>query len=391
MRNFMISVATVLVMLGLVFFGVSTWWERTVGHRDFSNPDVLPVVTVEPTQPGPLGDGGTPQPTDAPTQPPVAEPTEVPEGEQTLEPAELPTALPEESDDQTVLVTGDLDPARTEDPQDAARLGDVRNILLVGLDKRPGETVGRSDTMMILTLDNTNRCMKLTSLLRDMYVTIPDHGKTRINAAYVYGGAPLLLDTIEYNFGLRIDEYISVDFEALVDVVDQLGGVVMDVPSGLVRGINVSIYEYNSTHNRAQSADLVEAGDGQRLNGVQVQAYARCRQFTSDGDFGRTERQREVIERLIETAAQQSIPTLTKMAWDNLDKIETSLSITDIIGLIPMALDLKDSQLMQLRIPADDAYHDQIISGMAVLVPNLDRCTQDLYDFLAAAPSGESD
>ena len=119
----------------------------------------------------------------------------------------------------------------------------VTNILLVGTDGRPGEESSRSDSMMILTVDDVNKSLKLTSLARDSYVDIPDHGYQKLTHAYAYGQANLLIETIEDNFEIDIHNYVVVDFYSFMDIVDSLGGVTVTVQESELEEVNKFIPE----------------------------------------------------------------------------------------------------------------------------------------------------
>ena len=259
----------------------------------------------------------------------------------------------------------------------------VRNILLVGLDRRPGEGRSRSDTMVIVTLDGNDNVVKLTSLMRDMYVNIPGHGNNRINAAYVFGGAELLLATIEENFGLHIDEYAAVDLTLVIDVVDELEGLVMNVENmAQLRAINGVIDAYNAQFNCPVNSDLLTETGEQLMNGKQVQAYARFRH--TDNDFYRTQRQRNVLVALYEKIHQYKLVDLTLLASKYIDRVDTNLSLTDIVSMLPIVLQMDAGSIEQLRLPADDEYTARMISGMAVLVPDMEACRARLADFITA-------
>ena len=288
-------------------------------------------------------------------------------------------------EDPIVLVTGEPEQAQEEwKPPEGAR-----NILLIGLDRRdPSEGDARSDTMILATLDPAAHAIKLTSFMRDMYVEIPGKGKTRINAATAYGGAQLLLDTLEHNFGLQIDSYVAIDFVILADVIDQIGGIVLDVSQESIAGTNISIDEYNRLRGIEPNTHgfLTQSGM-QLLSGKQAQAYARCRMYTKDGDFGRIVRQREVLEITLEKLKKRSLPELTQLVSKNIGQVETNMSLADIIALIPTAISLADARVQELRIPQDGAFASQRIRDMAVLVPNLQKNIDALKAFLEAGDS----
>ena len=192
-----------------------------------------------------------------------------------------------------------------------AKVNELRHILLLGIDARPGQTTGRTDTMIILTVDTDNQKIKLMSLMRDIIVAIPGHENNRLNAAYVFGGADLLLQTIENNFGIQIDHYVGVNFSMLADLIDQIGGLTLTVESEYYMDrINAVIKEDNKVLGIDENDGLLTEPGEQLMTGKQAQAYARYRYGTSDGDFGRTARQREVITKIFYKLVDMSMVEL---------------------------------------------------------------------------------
>lgn len=261
-------------------------------------------------------------------------------------------------------------------------VGEMQNILLLGIDARPGETTGRSDTMIILTVDAEQNVIRMVSLMRDLYVEIPGRKNNRLNAAYVYGGAELLMQTIEQNFGIHVDHYVAVNFSMLAGLIDQLGGLELNVESDYYKDrINAVIKCDNKVLGIDVNDGLVQSAGLQTLTGKQAQAYARYRYGTSDGDFGRTQRQREVILKILEKLRGLTLVQLFRLAGDNIDNVYTNLTLEEIIELAPAALQLQDAEVKQLRIPVDGGYSSKTVSGMAVLVPDRNRNKQALVDF----------
>ena len=263
------------------------------------------------------------------------------------------------------------------------RVGEMRHILLLGIDARPAEETGRSDTMVIVTLDADNRVIRLTSLMRDLYVEIPGRKNNRLNTAYVFGGPELLLRTIEQNFGVHIENYVAVNFSMLGNLIDQLGGLEVTVESDYYMDrINAIIRQDNRVLGINLDDGLLRQAGTQVLTGKQAQAYARYRYGTKDGDFGRTVRQREVLQKIFKKLSARNGLELGALAMANMDKVYTNLSLGDIIGLAPALLAMKDAEIRQLRIPVDGSYSSRTISGMAVLVPDRTRNKQAIADFL---------
>lgn len=332
----------------------------------------------------------TPEPTPEPTIEPTAEPTEEPTKEP--EPAETVMSAPAQPEDE-YLIDGMLDEQTIalldEEVRDyltgTGELMDsvegVRNILLVGLDARPGETQSRSDTIIILTIDGNTQTIKLTSLLRDMYVSIPGRSNNRINAAWVYGEFDLLRDTIRENFGLDIEEYVTVDLSLLIDLVDQIGGLTLNVETEKQRqAINGVIDAYNYQFGEPTNDGLVTSLGEQLMNGKQVEAYARYRKI--DSDFQRSERQREVLGKIFDKLKTMSLVELTKLAAYAVERVQTNMSLSDIVSLIPVMYAMQDAPIEQMTLPYDGEYQSKTVSGMAVLVPNVQATQQRLKSFI---------
>lgn len=345
---------------------------------------ITPTPTPEPTE------EPTPDPTDAPTP----EPTDAPTPEPTDEPEPTATVMsaPAQPEDD-YLIDGMLDEETIalldEEVRDyltgTGELMDsvegVRNILLVGLDARPGETQSRSDTIIILTIDGNTQTIKLTSLLRDMYVSIPGRSNNRINAAWVYGEFDLLRDTIRENFGLEIEEYVTVDLSLLIDLVDQIGGLTLTVETEKQRqAINGVIDAYNYQFGEPNNDGLVTSLGEQLMNGKQVEAYARYRKI--DSDFQRSERQREVLEKIFDKLKTMSLVDLTRLAAYAVERVQTNMSLSDIVSLIPVMYAMQDAPIEQMTLPYDGEYQSKTVSGMAVLVPNLQATQQRLKAFI---------
>jgi LCP family protein required for cell wall assembly len=268
------------------------------------------------------------------------------------------------------------------------KINGMTQILLVGIDARPGQKTGRSDTMLLLTIDPDHQCLKLTSFMRDLYVEIPGHKNNRLNAAYVFGGPDLLIKTLKKNFGVEVNYYAAVNFSLLADLIDQIGGLSLTIDSKTqMKYINLVIKEDNVVLKKAYPDKGIKTNDNlltqtgeQVLNGRQSQAYARYRKGSSD--FQRTERQREVILKAMEKVKEMPLLDLGKLAMANLDKVTTNLTVADVLKLAPAALQLKDAEVKQLRIPVDGGYKSKTISKMAVLVPNRSKNVKALTDFL---------
>lgn len=241
---------------------------------------------------------------------------------------------------------------------------DVVNILLIGQDRREGESRARSDAMILVTINKDTKSIVLTSFLRDLYVQIPGYQSNRINASYVWGGMDLLNQTLKQNFGIHIDGNVEVDFSQFADIVDLLGGVEIQLRSDEANLINSEV-----------GSSLAEGL--QTLNGVQALTYSRIRKLDADGDFSRTQRQRVLIDALIAKVKDSSFLKLLSIVDDVLPMVTTDMTNAEIIGhataLFPM---LSKATITSQRIPADGAYSYASIDGMSVLLADMDAARQ---------------
>ncbi|CEI73867.1 MULTISPECIES: LCP family protein [Romboutsia] len=261
----------------------------------------------------------------------------------------------------------------------------ITNILLIGTDERPGEKTSRSDTMMILTIDNKNKSLKLTSLARDAYVDIPGHGKQKLTHAYAYGKESLLIETIEKNFEVDIQDYATVNFYSFMDIVDALGGVEVDVKENEIKEMNKFIpetYKWDNDPNKGEIKYIEHAGN-QKLNGYQLLSYSRIRK--NDSAFERDRRQRNVIQGLINGVKNLPVTKYPELLNTILPYVRTNMSPTEIIGLGTKVLSMGNLELKQMEFPIDDGVHStgHIISHQTGWVLEFTPDSLDiLHDFI---------
>lgn len=207
-----------------------------------------------------------------------------------------------------------------------------RNIAIFGVDSRSNalEKSTHSDTIIIASINKKTKDVKLLSIYRDTYVNIPDEGYNKINAAYFKGGYSLAINTINTNFDLNIKEYITVNFDAVCNVIDLLGGITLDISEEELKYVNGYTKELNEI-NGTDVGKLKSTGT-QVVNGTHATAYARIR-YTSGGDFKRAERQRIVIQAILDKAKTSDIGTLTSIVNELLPQVYTNLNSTDILSL----------------------------------------------------------
>lgn len=259
---------------------------------------------------------------------------------------------------------------------------DLIQILLIGGDSRNKGGAGRSDAMILLSVNEKTEKIHMTSIMRDCYVTIPGKGNNRINAAYAFGGGSLLLDTINANFAADVDKYVAFDFYAFVEIVDSLGGLDIEVTEAEIPILNSYVDELNYLNDRPFGTYHITQSGMQHLNGTQVLGYSRIR-YVGNGDFARTQRQRLVIEKLFEKAKSMNLLELNDLLNVMLPKIKTNLTEGEILSLGLKAVNYLGYDMESHRLPIDGSYQNMQINGMSVLGIDL-KANQDALDkFLA--------
>ena len=210
----------------------------------------------------------------------------------------------------------------------------VLNILLLGVDDYQPNDVGRSDSMMLISLDKRHQAIKVTSFMRDMYLSIPGYANNRINVAYSLGGAPLLVKTIEKNFGVDIDKYVIIDFAAFPKIIEALGGIEVTLSAGEADEIN---------RKSGEDPALAVTAGTQKLTSKQARYYARIRmqEYTDPetgkvyySDYGRTKRQRHVIDLVIQNLKGSDVNTLLGVANQVVPYIISNMSPDEILQVV---------------------------------------------------------
>lgn len=216
-------------------------------------------------------------------------------------------------------------------------LSGYRNIALLGIDSRADDygLGNRSDCIIIASLDQKTKNIRLISVYRDTYLQLEEKGKTvldKVTHAYSYGGAQNTLKALNTNLDLNITEYVTVNFDAVIAAVNAMGGVTIDIDSSELKYINDYI-NATSASSGIKTSQITKTGK-QTLDGVQAVAYSRIR-YTEGGDYKRTERMRTVIEAMLSKAKTLNIGQLNKLVDTILPRVSTNISGTEIIGLVP--------------------------------------------------------
>lgn len=239
----------------------------------------------------------------------------------------------------------------------------VINITLFGIDAQDGEA-GRADSIIIATLDTTHKKLKLTSIMRDSYVTIADRGQDKINHAYAFGGAQLAIKTLNENFDLNIEDFVAVNFTTMPKIIDKLGGVTIDITSEEVSHI-----------------PGIDSAGTYTLTGEQALAYSRIR-YANGGDYVRTDRQRTVLNKVFEKILSTNVTQYPSLLSEILPMVKTSLDYSEILDLGNEVLKMGVTNLEQERFPRDEYCEGKMISGIYYLTFDKENTVQQLHDYI---------
>ena len=256
----------------------------------------------------------------------------------------------------------------------------IFNLLLVGVDTDDAALRGRSDTMLLASFNARTGEMRLISFMRDTYVKIPGKGHNKLNAAYAYGGAELLMETLETNFGVTVDGYLAVNYALMVELVDAIGGIEMTVSEDELPKLNGILEYYNYQRGVEESQGRLEKAGTHVLTGLQTMSYARIRKL--DSDFVRVQRQQKVILAIYEKVCSMDLGTLTNIVLAYMDRVGTNITIAQATALVVTLLDMQEIVTSSLRIPCDKGYTSRMIGDTYYIVPKIAKCQEAIEEFL---------
>lgn len=239
----------------------------------------------------------------------------------------------------------------------------VINIALFGVDSDDGST-GRSDSIIIATIDTIHKKLKLTSIMRDSYVNISGIGNDKINHAYAFGGPQLAIKTLNENFDLNIQDFVAVNFDSLPKIIDMLGGVTVYV-----------------TEEEVSHISGINSAGTYNLTGAQALAYSRIR-YATGGDYVRTERQRTILTKMYEKILSINQTQYTSLLSEGLSMLQTSLDYSKILELGTEVLKMGVTTLEQERFPLDGYCQGEIINGVYYLIFNKSLTVEQLYNYI---------
>lgn len=256
------------------------------------------------------------------------------------------------------------------------------NILLLGTDSSVSTHYANTDIMIVLSINSMAGQMKMTSILRDTMVEIPEHGQMGLRSACLYGGPELTINLINKNLGLNIEQYAMVDMKCLVDIVDMLGGLTLDISEAESKAISkLSKMDTSEKSGYAEfAAGEVPAGEQVLLNGRQVLAYSRIRQ--NDSDYARAARQRTVLVKLASRLQQEDPFTLAAILTSMLDDVETNLGFDEIMGIASVGMTMSMDSIADFRVPVDGTYDTGIVNDTWGIIADFEENARLLHEFI---------
>ena len=276
--------------------------------------------------------------------------------------------------------------------KDAEEVNDVMNILLVGSDIRKEDAAGRSDTMILVSINKETKQIVATSFLRDTFVKIPEMNQfMKLNAAYAYGGMELLLETLQYNYGITVDKYITVDFYSFIEAIDILGGIDCQVYeeelywfNQYIHASNLMVEDLVNFPEREDSDYVYEAnfvnGAYMHMNGKQALAYARFR-YVGNGDFTRTDRQRRVVQCIFDKLRAMDVTTCWSLLSQIIPEITTNLTNDECMDLLYLLPTISQYQIVSWHIP-DEEFTYITVDGESYVGIDFGFYMKKLYNYI---------
>ena len=279
----------------------------------------------------------------------------------------------------------------------------VLNVMLFGEDNKGEDDHGRTDTMIMMSIDNRHKKLKLTSFQRDTYVYIPGYGNNKINAAYTYGGPKLTIETIEANFGIKVDRYAVVDFDSFISIIDTLHGIDMEVTADEISYINYQMYK----NGQSDEWSTIKDSPGiVHLNGQEALWYARNRGLTKgeddneiglDGDdWDRTSRQRKLLQTMFTSFKSADLGQIISIVSSVGPMITTNLKKDEITALVSHSLTYLKYDVEQYYVPTEGLwyYNDNTDVGSVIEIANMDAqrlaFAQFIYEDALTSATGET-
>lgn len=269
--------------------------------------------------------------------------------------------------------------------QAEASVGEWWNILLLGCDDRDEQAhTGRTDTIMILSVNRELGSAKLTSIMRDTWVKIPGRKNNKINAANVFGGPELVVETVNASFGTDIQNYILINMRDLADIIDLFGGVDLELSESEVKVANdyINEFEFGFYNKKSEYPDYsrIASAGMVHLNGSQ--AMAHCRDRYTDSDFGRVMRGQDTLLALAKKAQSMEVDACLDIAGEIRDFVVTNLTDEQARELAKAILTMEVEEVGQHRLPAEGAYKSGTFDGIWMIKADLEKNAQILKSYI---------
>ncbi len=274
----------------------------------------------------------------------------------------------------------DPDSIQLDSAVQAKESEDVINILICG-EEAIHDDRGRTDSIMIATINQKDNRLSLTSIMRDTYVAIPGFSDNKINAAYHNGGMKTLVETVKQNFGISVDGYVLVNFDSFQDIIDAVGGVDIELSEEEVSYLNTTNY-ISEPSNRTLVTGV------NHMNGNQALGYARVRYVGKDGvvgDFARTLRHRTVMKAIYDKLMDQSTLDLVAMIPKILPMLTTNIKKDEIVNYLTAGVRVRDKnpKIKTLNVPVEGCYKITRVRGMSVILASpLDENVDEMHKFI---------
>ena len=256
------------------------------------------------------------------------------------------------------------------------------NILLLGTDVKyadykPGR-YGRSDSMIVMSINLATKEAKLSSFMRDIWVEMHGQEKgNKLNAACGLGGPALTMRTLNESFGLNLQYYALVNLSSMAEIIDLLGGLDLDVTEAEMKALNKGLFDLSPLSGMEP---LMEYGSGVHLNGNQATAFARIRKI--DSDYKRTERQRYVLTTIAKRLQREDAGTIVGVVMKLLECVETNMNFTQIMTIAGVGLQMDMDKVQQLRIPVDGSYESGTFDGVWCMRIDFKENKKKLHEFI---------
>lgn len=268
------------------------------------------------------------------------------------------------------------------------------NVLLLGVDARNATTPARSDTMIICSINQETGDVKLSTIMRDTDVSFEGHPGTRINSAYYYGGPELAIKVVNEYFGMNIRHYVCVDFAGFAEISEVLGGITVDITENEMTHINKNVLEQykilwrrgdlelEQARNEYYGTELNQYGANVHLNGMQTLGYARIRKL--DSDYARAERQRKVLNKLMEGLQNADATKLVSLYLTCMDYFTTNLKMNEIVNIAVLILNRVDfTSAEEMRLPVAGSYKEEKRNDDARLYDmDIETNIRELHNFI---------